>query len=102
MNELPCGQCENYDPSLGPGEKHIGSGWCIPRSKYAAHEGPGQVFPPGVTRVAAGELAVPYIVEADQVIGPCEMARGPIDYDPAERKREMQTFKDKDGVRVLR
>ena len=102
MNEVPCGKCGNYDPCLGPGEKHIGRGWCIPRSKYPAQEGPGQVFPPGVTRVAAGQLAEPFLVDEEQVIAVCETARGPIDYDPAERKREMQTFKDSDGKRVLR
>ncbi len=102
MNKLQCGKCENYDPCLGPGEKHIGVGWCIPQSQYPHKEGPGQVFPAGVSRVAEGELGRPFLVEEDQVIEVCETARGPIDYDSAERKREMQTFKDADGNRILR
>lgn len=100
MNKTPCGKCANYDPILGPGEKHKGLGWCIPRSKYPAQEGPGQVFPPGVKRVEHGKLAEPYIVEEHQVIEQCTFVRQ-VDYNQAEAKREAQTTKDASGNRVL-
>ena len=102
MNTLECGKCESYDPCLGPGERHIGRGWCVPRSEYPHQEEAGQVFPPGVSRVAEGELAKPVLVEENEIVETCDQVRGPIDYDPAERKRELQTFRDEDGERILR
>lgn len=100
MNDLPCGKCEHYDPILGPGEKHIDRGWCIKKSKYAAIEGPGQVFPPNCVRVAPGALAEPYLVEKDQVITPCPDARE-VKHDQAETKQKAQVRTDTDGKRVL-
>lgn len=89
INELPCGNCKNYDPILGPGERETRRGWCIPRSKYAHKEGPGQVFPPGVERVGPKELAEPYIVKKDYVHPMCEHAKS-TDLDPVEEKKKRQ------------
>jgi hypothetical protein len=85
MNEIPCGNCKNYDPILGPGYKRTARGWCTRRSKYPAKEGPGQLFPDGVERVAAGSLAEPYIVLANMVSTTCTTAVR-ADYDPYEQK----------------
>jgi hypothetical protein len=71
INDKPCGGCKNYDPILGSGERPKRRGWCIPRSLYPAEEGPGQIFPAGVKRVNAGELAKPYIVKKDYVHPMC-------------------------------
>lgn len=100
MNELPCGKCQHYDPVLGPGEKHIGRGWCIKKSKYPAVEGPGQVFPPNAARVAHGQLAEPYLVEQDQVIPPCPDARE-ARHDQTEEKKKAQMQTDDAGNRIL-
>ena len=100
MNELTCGKCTNYDPILGPGEKHIGRGWCTKKSKYPAIEGPGQVFPPGVERVAEGALAEPYLVDKTQVIPPCMDARE-AKHDQAEEKQKAQVRTDATGNRIL-
>lgn len=100
MNELPCGKCLHYDPILGPGEKHIGRGWCIKRSKYPAVEGPGQVFPPNAERVEIGQLAEPYLVDKTQVIAPCEFARE-AKHDQAEEKQKAQVRTDAAGNRIL-
>lgn len=100
MNELPCGKCIHYDPVLGPGEKDTKRGWCIKKSKYPAVEGPGQVFPPGVERVAIGSLAEPYLVGKRQVVPPCPDAKE-ARFDQADKKREKQTVKDATGHRVL-
>lgn len=89
INDLPCGQCRNYDPILGPNERETRRGWCIPRSKYPHKEGPGQVFPPNVTRVGPKELAQPYIVKKDYVHLMCEFARQ-TDLNPVEEKQRKQ------------
>jgi hypothetical protein len=101
INELPCGKCKNYDPILGPNERETRRGWCIPRSKYAHKEGPGQVFPPGVARVGPKELAQPYIVKKDFVHSMCEHAR-PTDTDPVEekQKRQVEATTQRSGRRV--
>jgi hypothetical protein len=74
-NDVPCGKCQNYDPILGPGEKETKRGWCTMRSVYPHSEGPGQVFPAGVDRVNAGELAQPFIVKKNYTHPTCEMVR---------------------------
>ena len=89
INELPCGECKNYDPILGPGERETRRGWCIPRSAYAYKEGPGQVFPPGVARVGPKELARPYLVKKDYIHPMCEYAKT-TDVDSVEEKKKRQ------------
>jgi len=95
-----CGECANYDPILGPGEKETKRGWCIPRSKYPAVEGPGQVFPPGVARVSIGEIAKPYIVKKRDVITACELSKK-TNTDPYVEKKKSQQKTDPKGRRVL-
>ena len=65
---FPCGECCFYDP-VG---RHVNSkaafGRCALRSVYPKKEGPGQVFPPDVKRVANEEdPAKPYIVKGAEV-----------------------------------
>lgn len=100
MNKLECGKCAKYDPILGPNEKRTKRGWCIPRSIYPATEGPGQIFPPGVKRAEAGELAKPFIVRDKQVVESCDMAK-PVDFDTYEEKKKNQAVYDDDGRRIL-
>jgi len=70
-NTIPCGQCVFCDPILkGPG-KITKRGWCMKRSKYPHTEGPGQVFPKGVDRVALGALAEPFIVRLTDIMAAC-------------------------------
>lgn len=99
-NTLPCGKCAHYDPLLGSNEKDTGMGWCAKRSVYPHKEGPGQVFPPGVARVAFGELARPFITKKGDVVAPCEHARPSAD-DTIARKRQLQTRLDHTGKRIL-
>jgi hypothetical protein len=103
MNDIPCGQCKKFDPILNPEDvkRKPRRGMCIPRSKYPHQEGPGQVFPPGVERVGPGELAQPFIVRRDQIVGPCEFARR-TNADPVEEKRKQQiaVTTRKNGKRV--
>ena len=99
-NNLRCGQCVHYDPLLGPNEKDTGMAWCAKRSVYPHQEGPGQIFPLGVTRVAFGELARPFITKKDSVISPCEYARQTND-NAVEKKRQAQTQTDQTGQRIL-
>lgn len=71
INNKPCKECSFYDEiKLGKGAKS-NRGWCAKKSKYPYQEGPGQVFPSGVDRVAAGELAQPVIVKGAQVVPNC-------------------------------
>jgi|MudIll2142460700_1097286.scaffolds.fasta_scaffold00022_18 hypothetical protein len=100
MNELPCGKCVNYDPILGSGEKHIKKGWCAKRSKYPAQEGPGQTFPRDVQRVTPGQLAEPFVVREDQIVGHCADARA-TSRDAVKAKKDAQTKTDKSGKRIL-
>lgn len=100
MNKLECGKCKEYDPIIGPNEKRTRRGMCVPRSKYPYQEGPGQIFPPGVKRVARGELSEPFIVREKQVISQCTHAK-PAAYDPYEEKKKNQAVFDNDGRRVL-
>jgi hypothetical protein len=85
---------------LGPKEKDTKKGWCTKRSKYPHREGPGQVFPPNVTRVAHGQLAEPFIVRVDQVVGMCPFARATTD-DPVAKKKGLQLKANKGGERIL-
>ncbi len=78
INKNPCGTCEHFDPVLrgrtGPGgTRPTAWGWCAKRSTYPAYQGPGQHFPAGVKRAEAGELAAPYIIRPEQVVGHCTM-----------------------------
>lgn len=100
-NTVPCGQCVHYDPLLGSNEKDTGMGWCAKRSLYPHKEGPGQVFPPDVQRVAFGALARPFITKKKSVISPCEHARATTD-DLVEKKKQAQTQRDEKGQRILR
>jgi len=100
MNNLPCGKCVNYDPILGSGEKHIKKGWCVKKSKYPAHEGPGQSFPKDAQRVEHGQLAEPYIVREDQVVIPCPDAIVTT-RDALKTKKDAQIKTDKTGKRIL-
>jgi hypothetical protein len=75
MNQTPCGRCCFYDPLIGSNAKDTKMGWCVKRSVYPFQEGPGQVFPPGVARVAESELARPFIVKKDQIVGPCQFVQ---------------------------
>lgn len=101
INKIPCGRCRNYDPILGSKEKETRRGWCTVRSMYPAKEGPGQIFPSGVRRVAAGEIAKPFIVKKDYVHPTCEHARE-TNVDAAKQKKEQQATiaTRKDGRRV--
>lgn len=88
-NEIKCVACHYYDPMLGSNGKDTKKGWCVKRSKYPHKEGPGQVFPPNVERVAAGELAKPFLVRGGSVIEACPFVRESHD-DPVARKRGLQ------------
>lgn len=74
MNDKPCKDCENFDVIIR-GKKETAHGWCAKKSKYPHMEGPGQVFPAGVQRVAKGEMALPVIVRANSVESRCTMYR---------------------------
>jgi len=74
-NDIQCSACAYYDKIRGPNNKDIKKGWCQKRSLYPHAEGPGQVFPPGVPRVAHGELAKPFIVRGGQVVDACPYVR---------------------------
>lgn len=104
INELPCGRCVNYDPRLGPKFKDTKRGNCIARAKYSYKEGPGQIFPPNAQRVKEGELAKPYLVKKDQVVGSCEYAKLSNVEDPAKAKQQavVDSQTDDKGNRVLR
>ena len=99
-NTLPCGKCAHYDPLLGSNEKDTGMGWCAKRSQYPYKEGPGQVFPAGVSRVAFGELARPFITKKGDVVVSCEHTRPSAD-DTVTKKRQLQTRLDSTGKRIL-
>lgn len=83
FNDKPCDTCQSFDaimrgvPGKG-GLRETNWAWCAKLSKYPAKEGPGQMFPPGVTRVAEGVLPSPVIVKKGQVVTNCQfyMARG--------------------------
>lgn len=98
INELPCGQCKNYDPILGPNERETRRGWCIPRSVYPFKEGPGQVFPVGVKHVAKGQLAQPYVVKKDYVHPTCEYVRATtVNQVDEKKKQQLARITGKDG-----
>lgn len=102
-NTIPCGKCKFYDAILRGAEKETKRGWCMKRSKYPFREGPGQVFPEGVERVAAGQLAEPFIVRGKQVLPGCPYV-APALFDHAEQKREAQkkgAARDAEGKRLL-
>jgi len=77
-NDKPCDTCEHFDPVMRGqtakgGVRETRWGWCAKRSKYPTYEGPGQMFPAGVERVAQGELAQPFILSKGQVQSNCSM-----------------------------
>jgi len=70
LNNKNCGACNNFDIVLR-GIKETSWGWCSRKSEYPATEGPGQIFPLGVKRVAANEPAKPFMVKKAQVVTNC-------------------------------
>ena len=74
MADKPCVQCQYYDPIIRA-QKTGRHGRCAIKSVYPAVEQPGQVFPPGVARVAPGELARPVIVTGRDVVPGCTQFR---------------------------
>jgi len=62
MTDRPCSSCKHYDV-IRRGEKPTKIGWCAKLSKYPSEDSVGQQTPPGVTRVAPGLPAVPYLVK---------------------------------------
>jgi len=99
-NSIRCNQCRFYDIILGSYEKATKRGWCAKRSKYPAQEGPGQVFPPDVERVAVGQLAEPFVVRGGSIISACPFAT-PSDVDPATEKKTRTVVLNADGRRIL-
>jgi hypothetical protein len=78
MNTKTCDSCNHYDPILRGlhtgGHRETSAAWCAKRSVYPMKEGPGQVFPEGVDRVAnRGDLAKPFIVRKGQVETACQL-----------------------------
>jgi hypothetical protein len=96
MNQTPCGRCCFYDPLLGSKGRDTQMGWCMKRSEYPFREGPGQVFPPNVTRVAEGQLAKPFIVKKGQIVGPCQFVR-PTNDDLVAKKIQAEAAARKSG-----
>lgn len=70
MSDRPCKECNNYDVIIR-GKRETAHGWCAAKSTYPTNEGPGQVFPDGVRRAAAGEMAQPVIVKGDSIETRC-------------------------------
>lgn len=102
-NTIPCGKCKFYDVIIRGAEKETRHGWCTKRSKYPFMEGPGQIFPDGVERVAADQLAQPFIVRGKQVFTGCPYAEQAT-FNQAEQKREKQKKsygRDAEGKRIL-
>jgi hypothetical protein len=76
MNTVKCKECKNYDVIRSGQTKTPRHGWCSVKSVYPFQEGPGQVFPEGVKRVAEATMpAKPEIVMGDNVIGSCTQVR---------------------------
>lgn len=76
INDKPCNLCVNYDPiGIGDGKRKTTRGWCAVKSQYPAVEPPERTFPPGVRRVAPGELAKPTIVVGRETVASCAQFR---------------------------
>ncbi len=76
MNTKACKDCQHYDPIIvGNGAQKGRRGWCATRSVYPNQEQPGQIFPAGVKRAAAGALASPFIVIGSDVVSHCTQFR---------------------------
>jgi hypothetical protein len=75
INERPCKDCVYYDPIVIGDKQQTKRGWCAVKSEYPAVEPAGRLFPPGVKRVASGELAKPLIVVGAEVVGHCTTFR---------------------------
>ena len=72
MNTVKCKDCRHYDVIRSGKTKAPKHGWCAARSIYPFKEGPGQIFPPGVQRVAAeGMHPTPEIVTGNSVVPNC-------------------------------
>ena len=72
MNTLKCKDCKNYDVIRSGKTKTPRHGWCSVKSVYPFKEGPGQVFPDGVRRVASATTpAKPEIVAGDGIVSNC-------------------------------
>lgn len=71
LNEKPCDDCQHFDPVIR-GKKPTNWGWCAKKSVYPKKQGPGQIFPMGVKRVANGaDPAQPYMVKKGKVVTNC-------------------------------
>ena len=75
MATKPCDTCVHYDPILRGGVKPGRQGWCAATSVYPHLPNPGQEFPVGVKRAAAGELAQPTIVTGAACVAHCMIHR---------------------------
>ena len=68
MATRPCKECSKYDP-IG---RKTGHGRCSLKSIYPMKEGPGQVFPLGVTRMTEeGKPCKPFVVRGDSIATTC-------------------------------
>jgi hypothetical protein len=75
--DKPCDTCKNYDPITVQNGQNVGRhGRCAAQSTYPAVEQQGQKFPPGVKRVAPGQLAKPVIVTGTETVSACSLYRG--------------------------
>lgn len=104
LNDKECGTCNHYDPIMRGktaqgGVRETNWAWCAKKSAYPAQEGPGQKFPEEVTRVAAGQLAKPFIVRRLQVVTNC------CEYAPRGNKLSksdlLKQLQDKTGGRIV-
>jgi hypothetical protein len=75
INSRPCKECVHYDPIIRGDKRVTRRGWCAARSEYPTLEPEGRLFPPGVRRVAAGELARPFIVVGRDIVPHCTLVR---------------------------
>lgn len=77
LNNKPCDTCNFFDPILKGGQKGLKEtewAWCAKKSVYPLKEGPGQLFPPNVTRVEkASDPARPVILRKGEVKSNCDM-----------------------------
>ena len=76
MATKPHKECFYYDPIVGPGSRLCVHGRCALKSVYPMKEGPGQVFPPGVTRMTEeGKPCKPFIVRGTEIDPSCATFR---------------------------
>jgi len=91
MATKSCDTCASFDPVLRGfnrgGHKETAWGWCAKKSVYPIAEEPGQMFPPGVTRMSeATGPSQPYIVKRGQIVAHCN--------DYQEKKKDIMTKAD--------